>query len=258
MIVDTGSDDDTKKIAADFTSRVLDFDWIDDFAAARNFSFEQATMDYILWLDSGDILLPTDRAKLMELKNALSPDIDAVSMAYNVSFDANNNLTSSSRRLRLVGGQPVSAGLVSFTGSGVDQPQVVGTKTSSSPTGRRYRPRAVQAKSQIFERHIARGAPLRPADIFNYTGESCRCTRTSRGDRQYLQFLATDDVKPELALITLNNLATCCYMVGGPTKWECAKSLEFDVPRPEFSCRFGERFIAQEKFPRPSSGTNSH
>lgn len=38
IIVDTGSQDGTKKIAAQYTDAIYDFVWIDDFAAARNFS----------------------------------------------------------------------------------------------------------------------------------------------------------------------------------------------------------------------------
>jgi hypothetical protein len=37
-------------------------------------------MDYILWLNADDILLPEDRTKLLEPKNPLSPTVDAVSM----------------------------------------------------------------------------------------------------------------------------------------------------------------------------------
>ena len=44
IIVDTGSVDRTKEIAARFTDKVYDFVWVDDFAAARNFAFSKATM----------------------------------------------------------------------------------------------------------------------------------------------------------------------------------------------------------------------
>ena len=37
IIGDTGSTDSTKTIASKYTDKVYDFEWIDDFAAARNF-----------------------------------------------------------------------------------------------------------------------------------------------------------------------------------------------------------------------------
>lgn len=57
VIVDTGSTDRTREIAARFTNRIFDFPWRDDFAAARNESFAHASMDYCLWLDADDVLL---------------------------------------------------------------------------------------------------------------------------------------------------------------------------------------------------------
>ena len=56
IIVDTGSTDRTKEIAALYTEQVYDFEWIDDFAAARNFAFSKATMEYCMWLDADDII----------------------------------------------------------------------------------------------------------------------------------------------------------------------------------------------------------
>ena len=46
IVVDTGSSDNTKEIAAQFTSKVYDFDWIDDFSAARNFAMSKAAKSY--------------------------------------------------------------------------------------------------------------------------------------------------------------------------------------------------------------------
>lgn len=39
IVVDTGSMDGTKAVAAAYTDRIFDFAWVDDFAAARNASF---------------------------------------------------------------------------------------------------------------------------------------------------------------------------------------------------------------------------
>ncbi|MCQ6559690.1 glycosyltransferase [Paenibacillus mendelii] len=56
IIVDTGSTDRTKEIAGRFTGRIYDFDWVDDFAAARNYAFGKATESYIMWLDADDVV----------------------------------------------------------------------------------------------------------------------------------------------------------------------------------------------------------
>ena len=52
VVMDTGSTDDTVSIAASMGAKVLHFDWIDDFAAARNAAIEAATQPWILSLDA--------------------------------------------------------------------------------------------------------------------------------------------------------------------------------------------------------------
>jgi GT2 family glycosyltransferase/glycosyltransferase involved in cell wall biosynthesis/tetratricopeptide (TPR) repeat protein len=74
ICVDTGSADRTKEVAAQFGAKVFDFKWIDDFSAARNFSFSKCSGDYICWLDCDDVLLPIDREKLLKLKPNLAAD----------------------------------------------------------------------------------------------------------------------------------------------------------------------------------------
>jgi glycosyltransferase involved in cell wall biosynthesis len=74
IVVDTGSTDRTKAIAASFGARVVDFAWIDDFAAARNVALDYATGDYAIWLDADDVIAPGERAKLERLLKQLRPD----------------------------------------------------------------------------------------------------------------------------------------------------------------------------------------
>jgi tetratricopeptide (TPR) repeat protein len=63
VVVDTGSTDRTKEIARNFTDRVYDFEWTEDFAAARQFSFDRATGDWVFWLDADDIVVHADRIR---------------------------------------------------------------------------------------------------------------------------------------------------------------------------------------------------
>ncbi len=72
VIVDTGSTDETKKIASGYTDKVFEFAWCDDFAAARNFSYEKATCDFIMWLDADDRITPENAEKIIKWKNRMS------------------------------------------------------------------------------------------------------------------------------------------------------------------------------------------
>jgi glycosyltransferase involved in cell wall biosynthesis len=54
VIVDTGSTDGTKEIALKYTNNIYDFEWISDFAAARNFATSKASGEWILVLDADE------------------------------------------------------------------------------------------------------------------------------------------------------------------------------------------------------------
>ena len=68
IVVDTGSIDKTKKIAGGFTEKIFDFEWINDFSAARNYAFSKACGDYLMWVDADDIAERKDGEKINELK----------------------------------------------------------------------------------------------------------------------------------------------------------------------------------------------
>ena len=67
IVVDTGSTDRTKEIAARYGAKVFDFPWCDDFAAARNASLDHATGNWIFWLDADDRIDKRNRRKLKAL-----------------------------------------------------------------------------------------------------------------------------------------------------------------------------------------------
>lgn len=82
VIVDTGSTDATKEIAARYTKQIYDFTWIDDFSAARNFAFSKATKEYIYTADADEVISPENRQKFLQLKENLLPEIEIVQMLY--------------------------------------------------------------------------------------------------------------------------------------------------------------------------------
>ena len=82
IIVDTGSTDSTKEIAARYTDKIYDFKWIQDFSAARNFAFSKATKEYIYSADADEVLDEENREAFRQLKETLLPEIDIVQMYY--------------------------------------------------------------------------------------------------------------------------------------------------------------------------------
>lgn len=82
IIVDTGSTDQTKAIAAKYTDKIYDFEWISDFAAARNFAFSKANCDYIYSADADEVLDEDNYAKFKALKENMLPEIEIVQMKY--------------------------------------------------------------------------------------------------------------------------------------------------------------------------------
>ncbi|MCL2019673.1 MAG: glycosyltransferase [Oscillospiraceae bacterium] len=83
IIVDTGSTDDTVKIAERFTDKVYHFDWINDFSAARNFGLEKCTGEWFMFLDADDIF----DNNLSEMINFFN------NRAYNIKYNSAHYIT---------------------------------------------------------------------------------------------------------------------------------------------------------------------
>jgi glycosyltransferase involved in cell wall biosynthesis len=67
IVVDTGSSDRTAEIARSFGATVVDFPWNGSFADARNISLDNATCDWVMYLDADEHMQPEDAPKLREL-----------------------------------------------------------------------------------------------------------------------------------------------------------------------------------------------
>lgn len=65
IVVDTGSTDNTKDIVQRYTDKVFDFEWCDDFAAAKNFAISKTSNDYIIMLDSDEYIDKFEESELI-------------------------------------------------------------------------------------------------------------------------------------------------------------------------------------------------
>ena len=67
IVTDTGSVDRTKEIAQKYADKVLDFEWVNDFSAARNFCAQNASNNWILSIDCDEYVNRIDVSVLRML-----------------------------------------------------------------------------------------------------------------------------------------------------------------------------------------------
>lgn len=73
VVVDTGSDDNSREIARQCGALVVESEWRDDFSWSRNISIEHADGTWILWLDADDVVPQGSLQPIAALKRK-SPD----------------------------------------------------------------------------------------------------------------------------------------------------------------------------------------
>ena len=67
IVVDTGSVDSTPALAAECGAKLFHYAWNGHFAEARNYSIEQASGDWILWMDADERLDETHRHAIRDI-----------------------------------------------------------------------------------------------------------------------------------------------------------------------------------------------
>ncbi len=101
VVVDTGSTDSTVKIAKKYTDKVYDFEWIDDFAAARNFGLSKCSGEWFMYLDADEVL-DEDVTPLVEFLKSESEGVIGCGTAdEKASGKANKRACANSARLVL-------------------------------------------------------------------------------------------------------------------------------------------------------------
>ncbi|MDR5748835.1 glycosyltransferase family 2 protein [Caballeronia sp. LZ029] len=89
VIVDTGSVDETCAIARRFTGNLYAFPWSDDFSAARQFAFDRATSEWVMWLDGDDRVSGAER--IPETVGACQANVGAIHWKYIARRDGSGN-----------------------------------------------------------------------------------------------------------------------------------------------------------------------
>lgn len=246
VVVDTGSTDRTREIAARFTDLIFDFPWRDDFSAARNESFAHASMDYCMWLDADDVL--EDRDAFLELKRTLDPAVSVVMAPYHTGFDESGRVTFTCFRERLI-----------KTNAGMRWEGAV--HEAIAPTGpvyyadfavahRKARPGDPDRNLRIYRALLDRGEELDPRQQFYYGRELLDHQRWEEALAVFEAFLAEGRGWVENNLDACRCCACCRERLGQPEAALAAlfRSFAYDRPRAEACCELGRWFFRRERY----------
>ncbi len=248
IIVDTGSTDATKEIAKNYTDKIYDFEWIDDFSAARNFSCSKATKNYIMWLDADDVIFEEDRTRLKALKKTLNPSVNMVMMKYNVGFDNKGNLTLSYYRERLfmrmmnyVWLDPIHE-VITPSGNIIHSDIAV--------THKKIHRNDPERNLRIFKKMISNGEILNTRQKFYYARELYYSEQYSEAIACFHDFLYSEDGWLEDRISACKDLAACYYSINKEKEalHTLLLSLEYDKPRAEICCDIGKHFFTRKQY----------
>ena len=74
IVVDTGSTDRTVEIAEKMGAKIYHFEWINDFGAAKNYAIEQATGNWIAFLDADEYIPENEVKNILPLLEMIQSD----------------------------------------------------------------------------------------------------------------------------------------------------------------------------------------
>lgn len=250
VVVDTGSSDRTKEIAAGFTEQVFSFPWQEDFAAARNFAFSKGKGDYLFWLDADDVIPGEEMEKLLALKKRLDEEKpDVVMLPYAVGFNENGKPSIRFFRERLIRRcrQAVWKGrihevVVPFGKVWKEEIVIEHHKEKAPDSGRNLR---------IFEKMKKDGEPFEAREQYYYGKELYYHKKYHEAAEEFKAFLKRTDGWIEDKLDACRHLANCYYgLSSGEEALEALfLGLKYGVPRPEICCDIGKWFFDRERFP---------
>ena len=250
IIVDTGSKDRTKEIAQKYTDCIYDFAWIDDFSAARNFSFQKATKEYIMWLDADDVIEEADREQLFTLKKTTQPDTDIIMLPYHTAFDEWGNVTMSYFRERIIRrganfswGEPIHEVIVPSGKIVYGEPAITHRKEKGNEPGRNL---------AIYRKRIATGSTLSPRGQYYFGRELYYNNLFEEAVPVFTAFLEEGKGWVEDSIAACKLLSACYIALRQMQKGEQVlyQSFCYDLPRGEVLCEIGKVYVDGGQYER--------
>ncbi len=241
IIADTGSTDKTREIACKYTDKIYDFEWKDDFSAARNFAFDKAVCDYVMWLDADDFVTDENCEKIRRLMECA--DFDMAFLPYVTAMDEDKPSFEYYR-------ERIMRRSCNYRFKGAVHEAVV-------PAGK-----IVYADAQIFHKKIKEGKPLRNLHIYQkmiargiclderekfYYGRELFFNKMYRESIAVFEDFLAGEGWVENKIEACLNLFGAYSALGETDKAYAAliKSFLFAPPRSEACCALGEKFMCE-------------
>jgi glycosyltransferase involved in cell wall biosynthesis len=246
IIVDTGSNDKTTDIAMQYTSKVFDYEWHDNFSSARNYAFELGTMDFLMWMDADDVIEDVDKKTFLEYKNTLNCNIDVVMMPYNTAYDKNGTPVFTFYRERII-----------RRGTGMRWEGAV--HECIVPSGNIVRWESAishhkigysdpERNLRIYNKLIKDGKKLNPREQFYYARELMFNGQDRSAAAWFEYYLSDGKGWVENILQACRDLAGCYERLGESEAafTSLIKSFRYGPPRPELCCELGAFFFKRQ------------
>lgn len=239
IIVSTAHSEKTELIAKKYTDNIFNFEWINDFSAARNFSYSKATKDYIMWLDADDIITEKDYEKLLDLKTTLQPSTDIVLMKYVHLDPSSGDVSLSYFRERLtkransyIWQEPIHEFLSTYGNS---------ISLDIAVTHNKIHPNEINRNLKTYESFISKGNELTPRGLYYYSKELYYNQEYEKAIEHFEKFLSSKKGWVEDNIMTCYLLSKCYNQIKNePCRLKSLiRSFEYDNPRADLCCELG-------------------
>ena len=242
IVVDTGSDDKTKEIVKKYTKGLYYFKWIEDFAAARNFSFRKATSDYILWLDGDDFINSEDITKIENLLEHLDTSYDYISGEYILARNNEGKVSSVLRRNRIVKREKNFKWIgkvheyLAVYGRGLEGDFAIEHGKIKAYTDRNF---------QIFKEMEKKNEKFSPRDMYYYANELMDNGHYKEAIDEYRKFIETNQGWIEDVKGAYFRIINCYKVLNEKEKVPdiVFEAFKIDAPTAEIVCSLAEYFF---------------
>lgn len=252
VIVDTGSEDSTREIASRYTNKLYSYPWRFDFAAARNFSFSQATGEYIFWLDADDVFEVSHKEALLTWKAKNFHEADMILLPYHITSDESGNPLISFDRERIIRNHAgfLWQGRVHEALTHPDPASLTKLRLAIPVFHRSIKTSYSDRNLRIYEKQLEEGITLTLRDTFYYGRELFYHQKWEEAIHQLTTFLQDPGSWKENKIEACRLLAKCFQNTSAQESAFAALfySFSMDTPRAEVCCDIGELFLQRQQY----------